>query len=145
MKITSLRKRLLISIRRMFVRKIILFMFVFGMASFLEARPGFYEPWGKHADLKIPSKGEEEPKSSPLAWAGEKIIWFHQNIISPVDGPRSHFRPSSSEYMRLAMRKYGFFKGYVKGCDRLLRENSDPWIYRKTESDGKLFKWDPPK
>ena len=53
------------------------------------------------------------------------VIDFHQKVISPVDGPRSHFRPSSSQYMRQAMHNYGFFKGYIMGCDRLLRENSE--------------------
>lgn len=115
------------------------------MCSLLEARPGFYEPWGKHADLKLKREETTPQKLSPVAWAGEKIIRFHQTVLSPVDGPRSHFRPSSSEYMRLAIRKYGFFKGYIKGCDRLLRENDDPWLYRKVESGGKLFKWDPPR
>src|SRR3989304_1369430 len=95
----------------------------------LEALPGFHHPWGKDSDIKLPTVKREE-NTSLLAKGAEKIIWFHQNIISPVDGPRSHFRPSSSEYMRLAIKKYGFFKGYIKGCDRLLRENSDPWIYR---------------
>lgn len=29
------------------------------------------------------------------------------------------------------------------GCDRLMRENSDDWVYRKVEENGKLFKYDP--
>jgi hypothetical protein len=29
------------------------------------------------------------------------------------------------------------------GCDRLMRENSDEWVYRKIESEGKIFKYDP--
>jgi uncharacterized protein len=42
------------------------------------------------------------------------------------------------------MRRYGFFKGYLKGCDRLMRENNDDWVYRLVEIDGKIYKWDPP-
>jgi len=60
-----------------------------------------------------------------------------------VDGPRSHFRPTSSRYMLLAMRRYGFIKGYIMGCDRLLRENKEEWVYRKVVIDGEEFKWDP--
>lgn len=112
----------------------------------LEAMPGYSEPWGKDADVKL-SSSAPAPASKPsiLARAAEKIILFHQNIISPVDGPRSHFRPTSSRYMLLAIRRHGFFKGYLMGCDRLLRENEDPWLYRTVEIDGNSYKWDPPK
>ena len=113
----------------------------------LIASAGFFEPWGKDADLKI--KQEITPSlttpPSPLTQIMEKAILFHQNVISPADGPRSHFRPSSSAYMLLAIRRHGFFKGYVMGCDRLLRENSDKWIYRTAEIDGKVWKIDLPK
>lgn len=109
------------------------------------ARPGFYEPWGKDADIRLPSQKETAPKPSLLAKGAEKIIWLHQHVITHADGPRSHFRPCSSQYMKLAIRKYGFFKGYVMGCDRLLRENNDPWLYRTIEMDGITHKWDPVK
>lgn len=112
----------------------------------LQARPGFFEPWGKDADLQIPSSAPQEvPSSSFAVQAAEKIIRFHQNVISPVDGPRSHFVPSSSQYMLLSMRKHGFVKGFLMGCDRLMRENTDEWVYRKIERDGKLYKYDPPR
>jgi putative component of membrane protein insertase Oxa1/YidC/SpoIIIJ protein YidD len=74
-----------------------------------------------------------------------QVILFHQKVISPTDGPRSHFRPCSSQYMKLCMMKHGFTKGFLMGCDRLLRENKDPWIYRKVVIDGKLIKYDPPR
>ena len=73
----------------------------------------------------------------------EALIHFHQNVLSPVDGPRSHFRPSSSTYMLEAIHKYGFMKGFIMGCDRLLRENSDDWCYKTIESEGKLYKYNP--
>ena len=110
------------------------------------ASPGYFEPWGKDSDLKISSKEDiaTEKKSIAVSLA-EKIIDFHQQIISPVDGPRSHYRPGSSEYMRLAMKNHGFIKGFVMGCDRLLRENKDPWVYRSIEENGEQFKYDPPR
>lgn len=75
---------------------------------------------------------------------GEQLIAFHQNVISPADGPRSNFRPSSSQYMLDAMRMYGFFKGFAMGCDRLMRENADPWVYRTTINEaGERMKYDP--
>lgn len=110
------------------------------------ARPGYFEPWGKDADLKYTETAPASPVSSPSFFVGmaEQVISFHQNILSPVDGPRSHFYPSSSQYMRLAMRKHGFIKGFFLGCDRLMRENKDEWVYRTIEiEDGRIMKYDP--
>ncbi len=121
--------------------KILLFL----LPILLFAVPGFHPPWGKDADLSYRKTDQAEAQSlSPLGEAMEKLIWFHQNIISPVDGPRSHFKPSSSTYMMQAIRKHGFFKGYIMGCDRLLRENEDPWVYRTAVVEGKIWKTDPP-
>ena len=113
---------------------------------FCFARPGYFEPWGKDSDLKMSAKEEVVlEKKSVAVGIAEKIIDFHQHIISPVDGPRSHYRPGSSEYMRLAMKNHGFIKGFVMGCDRLLRENKDPWVYKCIEENGEQFKYDPPR
>jgi uncharacterized protein len=119
---------------------------LFFLPALLFAMPGYNAPWGKDADIsyKRGSYSEQQPLS-PMGQAMENLIWFHQNIISPVDGPRSHFKPSSSNYMMQAIRKHGFFKGYIMGCDRLLRENEDAWVYRTAVIDGKIWKTDPPR
>lgn len=104
---------------------------------------GYQDPWGKDFDLKKPADPTAAPNHSIATRIAEKVILFHQQVISPVDGPRSHFRPSSSQYMKLAMHRYGFLKGFIMGCDRLLRENNEEWVYRVVEVDGKLFKYDP--
>ncbi len=111
----------------------------------LHSLPGYYEPWGRDADLSSTDSQPSPPKTeySLSVRVAEKIIRFHQNVLSPVDGPRSHFRPSSSAYMLESMQKHGFVMGYLMGCDRLMRENGDEWVYRKIESEGKLFKYDP--
>ena len=103
---------------------------------------GFQDPWGKDASLRVQPK-KEQYNPSILVEMANAIIKFHQEVISPVDGPRSHFRPSSSQYMKLAMKRYGFLKGYIMGCDRLLRENDEEWVYRKVEFDGRILKYDP--
>ncbi|MDX8431162.1 MAG: membrane protein insertion efficiency factor YidD [Candidatus Algichlamydia australiensis] len=111
----------------------------------LLAEPGYVEPWGKDAGL-IKKKTDFIMPPPPKSLAGkvaEKVIRFHQNILSPTDGPRSHFRPTSSQYMLLAIRRYGFIRGYLKGCDRLLRENKDPWVYRTKIIDDIEWKYDP--
>jgi putative component of membrane protein insertase Oxa1/YidC/SpoIIIJ protein YidD len=110
----------------------------------ITARPLYQEPWGKDSAVAHPVVQKEAPRHSLAVRLAEVAIDFHQKVISPVDGPRSHFRPSSSQYMRQAMHNYGFLKGFVMGCDRLLRENSDEWVYRKIEVDGEIFKYDPP-
>lgn len=122
--------------------KILLFL----LPLSLFALPGYHLPWGKDADLQYQhsSSPQTAPSLSPLGEGMKKLIWFHQNIISPVDGPRSHYKPSSSSYMLQAISKHGFFKGYIMGCDRLLRENDESWVYRTTLVNGKLWKIDPP-
>jgi putative component of membrane protein insertase Oxa1/YidC/SpoIIIJ protein YidD len=107
----------------------------------------FGDPWGKDADLAFkhttPSCNTEcqTPFFGKFA---ETAIGFHQKIISPADGPRSHFIPSSSQYTLDAMRKYGFLKGFILGCDRLMRENDDPWLYPTIEDEnGFTMKYNP--
>jgi len=108
----------------------------------------YADPWGKDADLvkKSPIVPCEESSCSTPIFGNfaEVMISFHQEVISPADGPRSHFIPSSSQYTLDAMREYGFFQGVVMGCDRLMRENDDAWVYRWTrDGAGKLIKYDP--
>ncbi|HSW72813.1 MAG TPA: membrane protein insertion efficiency factor YidD [Chlamydiales bacterium] len=103
-------------------------------------------PWGKDSDLiaPLPKKQTEAPRS--LSLAGKMmhgIIHFHQKVLSPAKGPTSNFRPTSSRYMELAIQNYGFFRGFVMGCDRLLRENNEEWIYRTIDEKGVSFKFDP--
>jgi uncharacterized protein len=114
-------------------------------SSPLFANPGYFEPWGKDSTLKYQCKAalHSEEKLSIATLVADAIIQFHQQVISPVDGPRSHFRPSSSQYMHLAMHRYGFLKGFVMGCDRLLRENDEEWVYRTIQVNGQIFKYDP--
>ncbi|MCB1110552.1 MAG: membrane protein insertion efficiency factor YidD [Chlamydiia bacterium] len=123
--------------------KLLLLLFFCTLPLFAEV--GFVEPWGKDCEM-VPHTNRIPPlpqKSGLMTKLSEYIILFHQNIISPVDGPRSHFRPTSSRYMLLAMRRHGFIKGYIMGCDRLLRENKEEWVYRTIEIDGETYKWDP--
>jgi len=118
---------------------------LFFITTFAFAKPGFCEPWGKDSSLITHESkiSTPPPPSSIIGKIAESIILFHQNILSPVDGPRSHFRPTSSRFMLLAIRRYGFLKGYIMGCDRLLRENKEDWVYRKRTINGITYKWDP--
>lgn len=109
------------------------------------------DPWGKDADLV---NGPCQKKNNSYAACetpimgkmAECMIGFHQTVITPIDGPRSNYLPSSSQYTLDAMRKYGFFVGFTMGCDRLLRENDDPWVYPKiNDIHGYPMKYDPVK
>jgi putative component of membrane protein insertase Oxa1/YidC/SpoIIIJ protein YidD len=99
------------------------------------------DPWGTDAEMAIPIQSSATRLTSSHSPSASKnklslpqrtlkaIIRFHQDVLSPVDGPRSHFVPSSSQYMWTSIKEYGAFQGWIMGCDRLLRENSDPWVY----------------
>ena len=111
-----------------------------------QAEVGYIEPWGQDANLVhcLESKvAPEQKKLSLAARFAEQMILFHHRVLTHIDGPRSHFRPTSSQYALLAIRKYGFVKGFIMGCDRLLRENEDPWVYRTKLIHGTMYKWDP--
>ena len=121
-------------------------LLLFFLPFSLFALPGYYTPWGKDQELCSPSKSSIPQKQDSLAATlAKKAIVFHQKVLSPVDGPRSHFYPCSSQYMKLAITKHGFAKGFLMGCDRLLRENKDPWAYRNVLINGQLIKYDPPR
>jgi putative component of membrane protein insertase Oxa1/YidC/SpoIIIJ protein YidD len=98
---------------------------------------GAEDPWGK--DAPPPPKAPPIISSSPCLY----LIYFHQQFLSEADGPRSHFVPSSSEYMRRAIVLWGSGTGFLLGCDRLLRENSDEWVYGKIRLSNGFRKWDP--
>ncbi|NGX34015.1 MAG: putative membrane protein insertion efficiency factor [Candidatus Anoxychlamydiales bacterium] len=114
---------------------------------FVFSQAGYFEPWGKDSDLKHQSlkieNNKKNQKKTIFSKAANKVIVFHQKVISPVCGSRSNFRPTSSRYMQLAIERYGFLKGFAMGCDRLIRENSDPWVYRKILIDNTEYKFDP--
>lgn len=106
------------------------------LSLLLLTTPLLADPWGKNADLTFfpPTPQQAPEKKNPLITASIAFIQFHQDVISPADGPRSHYFPSSSQYTLEAIKKYGFFKGWALGCDRLMRENSDKWVYKEVIS-----------
>ncbi len=118
----------------------VVFFFLFFTCSFAEK--GFHTPWGKDANLRVVSP-KKEKKSSLAAKTAGGIIHFYQNYLSPTTGARSNFRPTSSKYMELAIQRYGFLKGFVMGCDRLLRENNEKWIYPTLAEEQGGYKYDP--
>jgi hypothetical protein len=134
----------------MISNKIIKAFFSLGWAGlFCPAIQGFaaeFGPWGEDSGLVL-DVAELSPlrPDSPLGWAVRGVVSLHQMVFSEADGPRSHFRPSSSQYMVLAVQKYGVSRGVLMGLDRLMRENDEAWIYPKVSMGPKhALKWDPP-
>lgn len=100
------------------------------------------DPWGYDADL-LHKKTEVTHKKSLPKKACIACIHFFQDYISPIDGPRSNFYPTSSQYALEAIERYGVFTGIALGCDRLMRENDEDWVYDVVEKHGGLRKYDP--
>jgi uncharacterized protein len=120
------------------------FLLIFFLPLYLFSSYSFEEPWGKDSDLcQKKSDPSSQKELSILTKIAHSVIVFKQKVISPVDGGRCPFRPCCSRYMQLAMERYGFFKGFVMGCDRLLRDNDEKWIYRTVSINGIDYKYDP--
>ena len=63
--------------------------------------------------------------------AKKTIIWLvhlYQNLAPDEVRLRCVFEPSCSEYMVLAIQKYGVVKGVIKGIDRMRRCGSEQGI-----------------
>ncbi|MDO5580414.1 MAG: membrane protein insertion efficiency factor YidD [Planctomycetia bacterium] len=59
---------------------------------------------------------------TPSFWA-ILLVRIYQKTISPMIGPCCRFTPSCSQYYILAVQKYGFIRGSLKGIWRILRCN----------------------
>ena len=120
-----------------------LFSFKLISAPFCEPGNG---PWGIDSDLINVKKEKADTQKRHLN-PGQKtcraMIRFFQVYISPIDGPRSSFYPTSSQYAWEAIQKYGVFQGIAMGCDRLMRENGEMWVYETTKNYGIERKLDP--
>lgn len=49
------------------------------------------------------------------------VVRCYQRWISPTMRPRCRFYPTCSEYIILAVRKFGVFRGVLKGLWRVLK------------------------
>ena len=87
---------------------------------------------------------------------GAGLISIYRNYISPVDGDRCPSYPTCSSYSIMAIKKHGFFMGWIMTVDRLIHEGSEEtkvspmifsggrWrIYDPVENND--FWWDPVK
>jgi putative membrane protein insertion efficiency factor len=53
------------------------------------------------------------------------LLQVYKRWISPLLPQACRFTPTCSDYARMAVEKYGFWRGSVKGLGRILR--CGPW------------------
>ena len=83
---------------------------------------------------------EEVSGFNPAQW----LLSIYKNHISPVNADRCPSYPSCSSYAEQAMKKHGFFMGWIMTVDRLIHEGKEettvsPYIH----SDGEDLILDP--
>jgi uncharacterized protein len=98
----------------------------------------FTDPWGKDAFLY------KQKHTEPIDNQTYMLIYLRQQHLTHTDGPRSHHFPTSSEFTRLCLNKYGHLYGFLLGCDRLLRENSEVNHYPIVKYEKRILKYNPP-
>ena len=96
------------------------------------------DPWGKDAILC------QKKHINSMDNQTYMLIYLRQKHLTHTDGPRSHHFPTSSEFMRLCLNKYGHLYGFLLGCDRLLRENSEVNHYPLVRYNKRVLKHNPP-
>ena len=87
-----------------------------------------------------PSSSEESYGFNPAQW----LLSVYRNHISPVNADTCPSYPPCSSYASKAMRKHGFFIGWMMTVDRLIHEGKEetsdsPYI----QSNGELLIFDP--
>lgn len=82
-----------------------------------------FVPWDFSAavDNEQPSDQEMSPGARLLSLA----VNFYRETVSRVDGERCRMYPSCSAYSLEAIKKHGFFSGYVMTADRLIHESNE--------------------
>jgi len=64
---------------------------------------------------------DETGGSNPALW----LVNLYRDHISPIDGDRCPSLPTCSSYSVQALRKHGFFLGWMMTVDRLLHEGQE--------------------
>jgi len=90
---------------------------------------------------------QSESSSSEVAAGFNPAQWLlsiYKDHISPVNADRCPSFPSCSSYAEQAMKKHGFFMGWMMTVDRLIHEGKEetsvsPYI----QSDGEVLILDP--
>jgi putative component of membrane protein insertase Oxa1/YidC/SpoIIIJ protein YidD len=84
-----------------------------------------FSPWDFNSGKTAPAKSADADKMTAGAKALSWGVHFYRETISQVDGERCKMYPSCSAYSLEAIKKHGFFLGYVMTADRLIHESNE--------------------
>lgn len=103
---------------------LLLLVFLFFLAIPAAAKADTLAPWEFNSGAKKAGTAEGQ-NMSPGAKLLTLGLQFYRETISYVDGERCKMYPSCSAYAVEAVRKHGFFTGYVMTADRLIHESNE--------------------
>jgi len=122
------------------LRLAVVFLFV---ALLVTGPPGgVSQARAQNPDIQTPS---DDDRTGDTGFnLGTWLVGIYRDNISPVDGDRCPSIPSCSSYSLQAMKKHGFFIGWMMTVDRLIHEGEEetrvsPVVY----SDGQWKIFDP--
>lgn len=92
------------------------------------------------AGAQLFSEGDD--LSKPAKTAIVMIDWYKKNV-STLNFTHCSFHPTCSQYTKQSILKYGLLKGWIMGCDRLMRCSHELWVYPEVKVEGELRKFDP--
>jgi uncharacterized protein len=74
-----------------------------------------------------------------VRYAAIGLVRLYQVLLSPLSAGSCKYHPSCSQYAIDALRQFGFFRGTILACWRLLRCN--PWSHGGVDyaKDQRLF------
>lgn len=115
------------------------FSFFIFLLIFFSHSPGMASEDGRKSQPKASDRAGETHFN-----LGVWLLSIYRNHISPVDGNRCPSYPSCSSYSVKAIKKHGFFIGWIMTVDRLIHEGCEetkvsPMVF----SDGKWKIYDP--
>lgn len=84
-----------------------------------------FTPWDFNNPGPQQLEGAGPAKMSPGAKILTGGLHFYREYISQVDGERCKMYPSCSAYALAAIKKHGFFLGYMMTADRLIHESNE--------------------
>jgi putative component of membrane protein insertase Oxa1/YidC/SpoIIIJ protein YidD len=92
---------------------------------------------------RVTQQTPETSMLSPPAAALDAYVRFFQQVISPLDGPRSTMAPTGSVYARKAIKKHGALLGTVMTVERLMHEGNESQIAPRIRRHGLWRTHDP--
>lgn len=102
-----------------------------------------FVPWDytTSSPANEPKAAHEEQSAGARALLS--TIRFYQRFISPVKGERCPMTPTCSAYAVEAIKKHGFFIGWMMTADRLIHEGDEKRSARAVVRNNKVSFYDP--